>query len=144
MIFFGVKSCLRSCLHPIHTLFLKIFWLTYFFVTKCWFPSLREKEKKFIFFFWYIWERFRLQKVGVAAGFWVMNNFLFFNSVTFKTFSFSEPNFEAIFLEKGALSDFDFHFFSDTMGPSFVPPVHFWRSPFSISIHFLARGRVQS
>ena len=61
-------------------------------------------------------------------------------SGTFKIFLFSEPDFEAIFLEKGALSDFDFHFFSDTMGPSFVPPVHFWRSPFSISIHFLARG----
>ena len=61
-------------------------------------------------------------------------------SGTFKVFLFSEPDFEAIFLEKGALSDFDFHFFSDTMGPSFVPPVHFWRSPFSISIHFLARG----
>ena len=59
-------------------------------------------------------------------------------SGTFKIFLFSEPDFEAIFLEKGALSDFDFHFFSDTMGPSFVPPVHFWRSPFSISIHFLA------
>ena len=46
-------------------------WITCPFLPKCRPPIVRRKVKKFSISIWFIVETFRLQKVGVAAGFWV-------------------------------------------------------------------------
>ena len=46
-------------------------WITCPFLPKCRPPIVRRKVKKFSISIWFILETFRLQKVGVAAGFWV-------------------------------------------------------------------------
>ena len=41
---------------------------------------------------------------------------------------------------KGTVFDFDFHLFSYTRRPSFMPPIHFWGNSSSISNQFVARS----
>ena len=67
--FFVKKSCLASYLYPIYTLIFIKDWITHFFWPKCCLPIVRPKVNKFSIWICFILETFRLQNVGVAAGF---------------------------------------------------------------------------
>ena len=101
--------------------------LTWCFKTKHLLPSVRRKDKKFTFLIWCIGKKIRLQKVGVVAGFWVSKKKLFLISGTFKFFLFTGAIFERIFPPRGKPWDLDESCFPYTFGPTFMPPIHFWR-----------------
>ena len=71
---------------------------------------------------------FFILKSGVHFSFWAIFNFAYRVPGTFNR----------IVPTKGPLLDFDFPFFSYTMGPSFMPPIHFWRRTQEKSNHILA------
>ena len=71
---------------------------------------------------------FFILKSGVHFSFWAIFNFAYRVPGTFNR----------IVPTKGPLLDFDFPFFSYTMGPSFMPPIHFWRYSQKKSNHILA------
>ena len=60
---------------------------------------------------------FFIIKSGVHFSFWAIFNFAYIIPAKSKQ----------IVTTKGPLMDFDFPFFSYTMGPSFMPTIHFWR-----------------
>ena len=84
-------------------MFLKIFLLTWCFKTKRLLPSVRRKDKKFIFLIWCIQKKFRLQKVGVAAGFWVSKKNYFWFRAFLNFFSLLAPSLNEFFSQEGSL-----------------------------------------
>ena len=83
-------------------MFLKIFLLTWCFKTKRLLPSLRRKDKKFIFLIWCIRKKFCLQKVGVVAGFRVSKNFNFWFRALLKNSYLLAPSLNEFFRQEGS------------------------------------------
>ena len=71
---------------------------------------------------------FFILKSGVHFSFWAIFNFAYRVPGTFNR----------IVPTNGPVLDFDFPFFSYTMGPSFMPHIHFWRYSQKKSNHILA------
>ena len=77
--------------------------LTWCLKTKRLLPSVRRKDKKFIFLIWCIQKKFRLQKVGVAAGFWVSKKNYFWFRAFLNFFSLLAPSLNEFFSQEGSL-----------------------------------------